>query len=502
MKSTPSPNPLLAGIAKSDISIESPDAIVHDRMYARALVLENQNTTIVIVSMDAVAIGGICDVPDDFLPKLRHRIEAELGIDAANVLVHATHTHPPVPHLCDPSQQLDRTFDAIQRALAAKTPVTVTASLGHEDRILINRTLRLKDHNHWTIRQTNPCPRDEDIDALGPIDPQIGILRFDRADGQPLAVLFNYACHPLVGTPDGEVTANYPGFACQAIEQYLDGAMAIFLQGAAGDITEVVYKGVDHPADAEPIGITLGLSTLRAMRKPDAVLSTPPEARLAPNQASLTVINTTITLPRRTDSDERIAELRAEQSQWLDSLRFLSLNFKSFLPLYLKHALNPQHPADYRYAYLHAQQIGSHDLEALDQKNRERLDKYLANIDAMEKLARLQDKIATLERHKAINQASGETTVAAEIQLIRIDVSLIIAVPFELLAETGLWLKQQSPCEHTLIAAFSNGYLHYAPPAEYYPKGGYEVTECLLDASWEPVFKQHMITLFAQIAGQ
>ena len=29
---------------------------------------------------------------------------------------------------------------------------------------------------------------------------------------------------------------------------------------------------------------------------------------------------------------------------------------------------------------------------------------------------------------------------------------------------------------------------HYAPPAAYYPGGGYEVTECMLAPAWERAF--------------
>ena len=43
-----------------------------------------------------------------------------------------------------------------------------------------------------------------------------------------------------------------------------DGAMALFLQGCAGDINPILYKDVAHPRDAEPLGNMLGLSAMRA----------------------------------------------------------------------------------------------------------------------------------------------------------------------------------------------------------------------------------------------
>ena len=185
--------PLRAGAAKSEISTEDPSMIVHDPLFAKALVLADGRTRVVILTMDAVAIGGICDISDEWLPELRARIESELDIPGANVLVNASHTHTPGPMLVEHAEQLERTLDAVRRAAASLEEVTVGCGAGHEDRWIINRTLRTTDGRGWTIRQANPCPPDDEVAGLGPVDPQIGIIRVDRADGSPLAVIYNFA---------------------------------------------------------------------------------------------------------------------------------------------------------------------------------------------------------------------------------------------------------------------------------------------------------------------
>jgi len=470
---------LRAGVAKSDITTSETGIVINDPLYAKALVLDDGRTTVAIVAMDAVAIGGIGDIGDDFLPKLRSRIQEELDIAGRNVLVNASHTHPPGRLLCEDVEQVDRTFDAVSRALKNMTAAKVGAGVGHEDRIMINRTLRLKNGKCWTIRQANPCPLDEEVAGVGPIDPDIGILRIDRMDGRPLAVVYNFACHPLIGVPGGGVTANFPGFASRVIEENLgSGAMALFLQGAGGDITEVLYKDVNRPRDAEPVGTMLGLSTLQALRE------------IQTKDAKLSVISETIELPRRTDIPERIKALQQEQTGLLESLRHTSLNIKTFLPLYIKYALSPDCPSDYSYRYLQAEKTDSDDLSAMDAQNRGNIDKYLKNIHAMEKLARIQDKIATLQFHQALNDEAGEATIPAEVQGIRIGDCVLITSPAEVLVEVGLNVKRDSPYEHTLIAAFSNGYMHYGPPASDYDKGGYEVTECLLGPQWQQIYEK------------
>ncbi len=480
--------PLRAGVARSDITTSDANVVVHDPLYAKALVLDDGDTQVVIIAMDVVAIGGISDVSDDFLPNLRGRIEAELGIPGGNVLVNASHTHPPGRLLCDDAEQVDRTFDAVSRAMGNMTAVRAGVGVGYENRIQINRTLRLRDGRGWTIRQAHPCPWDEEVAELGPVDPEIGILRLDRMDGRPLAVVYNFACHPLIGVPGGAVTANYPGFASGVIEEHLGNeTMALFLQGAGGDVTEVLYKDVNRPRDSEPIGTVLGLSVLKTLRD------------IQTSDARLSVASETVALPRRTDILERLGELEQEQNELLATLSSTSLNFRAFLPLYIKYALNPDYPSDYSYRYLHAEEIGTDELTELDKWNRQNLAKYLSNIQAMEKLARIQSDMGTLKWHKAFNDASGEATIAAEVQGIRIGDCVLITSPAEVLTEVGLNVKRASPHEHTFVVAFSNGYVHYGAPAGDYSLGGYEVTECLLAPEWQQVYEDAAARVLSQL---
>lgn len=470
---------LCAGVAKSDITTNAKGIIINDPLYAKALVLDDGRTKAAIIAMDVTAIGGIGDIKDDFLEKLRGRVQRELGIPAQNVLVNASHTHPPGRLLCDDAEQVSRTFDAVKRAMQTMTPVTAGSGCGYEDRITINRTLRLKNGKYWTIRHANPCPPDEEVEAVGPIDPQIGILRFDRLDGRPLAVVYNFACHPLFGDARGTITANYPGVASQLIEENLGhDAMALFLQGAAGDVVDILFKEFDRPRDIKPLGTMLGLSTLKAVRQ------------IQTRNAGLSIVSETLRLPRRTDIPERIRLLQQEQAELLTTLRFTSLNIKTFLPLYLKYALNTEYPLDYSYRYLQAKKIGSDEFTPMDSLNRKNIDKYLKNIYVMEKLARIQDDIATLQRHQAINDEAGEPTVAAELLGIKIGDCVLITSPTEVLAQVGLNVKKASPYEHTFVAAYSNGYIHYGAPVSDYGKEGYEVTECLLAPEWQQVFEK------------
>ncbi|MDZ4200345.1 MAG: hypothetical protein U1E27_13800 [Kiritimatiellia bacterium] len=480
---------LRAGVARREITTDTRPGEIHDPLWVKALVLDDGNTPLAILSLDAVAIGGIGDIPDEYLPALRNRIEKKLGIPGTSVLVHATHTHPSGRLICDSRKLLDRSFAAVRQAFNDRTAVTAGFGSGREDRIMMNRTLRLKNGGRWTVRQAYPCPPDEEVAGLGPTDPEIGLIRIDHLDGRPLAVLYNFAGHPLLGVPNGKITANYPGFASAIIEEQLgSGALAFFLQGAGGDQTEILYKDVNRPRDARPGGIQLGWNALKVWRT------------IRPGAATLAVASRTIELPRRMDVSESVAALRKQQTELLASLRYTSLNFRSFLPLLIRHTLNPRYPGDYAYRYMQEEKIGSDDLRSMDAENQRNLDKYLQNIRAMEKLSKIEDDIATLLLHQEQNRSAGESSIRVEVQGLRIGDGALISSPAENLVEVGLRLKRRSPFRHTLIAAFSNGYVHYGTPAAEYERGGYESTECMLASGWQRIYEKAALDILRELA--
>lgn len=71
-----------------------------------------------------------------------------------------------------------------------------------------------------------------------PVDPLVAVLRIDRVDGEPLAILVNYAAHPVTFGNDAlRYSADFPGVICKVVEQAFAGKpLAFFVQGAAGDI--------------------------------------------------------------------------------------------------------------------------------------------------------------------------------------------------------------------------------------------------------------------------
>ncbi len=477
-------DPLWAGVAKVEIT-NTEVKLVNDPLFVKALVIKNDTTTAAIVTVDAVAIAEIGSIRNEYLANVRSQIEKELHIKPENVLINASHCHGVV---CSDVEQ--RTVKAVKEASQNMVPVDIGAGSGHEDRIMENRRLKLKNGKEVDVRHAYSLPPDEEVAGVGPVDPQIGILRLDKKNGQTLAVVYNFACHPIQGVPNGGNTADLTGFASKVIEENLsDGTIALFLQGCAGDINPVLYKDVDNPRDAEPLGNMLGLSTLRALRKIQVKESGP-----------LKVINEKIELPRA-DNAERIDLMEAEQRRLLKSLRGTSLNLKTFIPLVLKYNLSPEFPSYYSHRYLHEEKMGRDDLKKLDAENRRNMTQYVRNIYTMEQLTRLQVNLALLRKHQARNIAAGKRTVAAEVLGLRIGDFVLVTFPGELSVQIGLNIKKNSPHKRTFVAGYTNGYLYYAPTAEQLRNvgGAQEDSECLLAPEWQKLYENKVLEILKKL---
>ncbi|MCE9565441.1 MAG: hypothetical protein K8U57_25745 [Planctomycetes bacterium] len=475
--------PLLAGVAKVEITNKKAIA-VNDPLYAKALVLKNDVATAVIVTVDAVAIGEIGHIPNDYLGKVRAKIQKELKIAPESVMINASHCHGIVCTDVD-----EKTFEAVREATRNMVPVKVGVGVGHENRVSENRRLKLKNGKEADVRHAYSLPADEEVAEIGPIDPQIGILRLDKKDGQTLAVVYNFACHPIMGVPGGENTADIVGFASKVIENNLsDGTIALFIQGCGGDINPVLYKDVNQPRSAEPLGNMLGLSALQAARK------------IKCGDESLKVLNEKIKLPRA-DNTERIDSLLAEQSRLLKSLQGTSLNLKTFLELVNKYNLSKDFPSYYSHRYLSEKAQGRDDLAKLDEANRRNLKAYADNVLTMEKLTRLQTNLALLKKHQTTNLAAGRKPLEVEMMALQVGDFVLVTFPGELTVEIGLNVKKTSPNKTTFVAGYTNGYIYYTPTAKQLQNvgGAQEDSDCLVAPEWEKLFYEKVAEMLKKL---
>lgn len=234
--------PLQAGAAKVDITPKDltgfvsvwakPFSGVHDPIYARALVINNGSTTAAIVATDLVEFG-------DSLP-LRKRIESELAIPADHILIVSSHDHnaprsgPITPGTSSQNgrpaspQEYSIFVDnqilaALHQAASSMKPARIGVRASKAD---FNENRNAYTAHGWG----GPDPN-------GPSDKTLWVVKIEDMQGDPIAILMNYAIHSVVAGPDNDlITGDLAGAAERYVERHFDNkAVALWSMGAAGD---------------------------------------------------------------------------------------------------------------------------------------------------------------------------------------------------------------------------------------------------------------------------
>ncbi len=477
--------PLRAGVARVNITKDRPTERVNDPLYAKVLVLDNGTVKAVVITMD---IGNIT-IPA--MTEIRNGIQNELKINGNNVMINASHNHWVNDQLAE--DYIARTIKGVGEAARKMVPVRVGGGAGIEKRISMNRRLLLTNGKEWTIRRATPEPEDEMVKGIAePFDPEIGILRIDKTDGSPLAVIYTFANHNYTGVPNRGATAGFPGFASKVIEENLgNGAIALYMQGAAGDITPIVYKDVNAPKQDEVHGTLLGLSTLQGWRN-----------TTVKKDAGLSVIREELALPARTDIQKHIGDLEAQKAVILDYFKGegcgahgagTKLNFKAFLPLYIKYMMSPEYPSDYSYRYMQEEKIGIDDMKMMDADNKKDMEKYLNCIYKMEELLVTEANIGYLKNNKP------ENPIKAEMMGLKVGDFILITFSGEVFAQIGLNIKQSSPYEYTFVTGYTNGSVGYSPTPDAYNGDAYEVSLSRLAPEWQKIFEEKALEILKKL---
>jgi hypothetical protein len=114
--------------------------------------------------------------------------------------------------------------EAVRQAKSGLQPASVGIGTGASD-VNINR-------DEWT-----PTGYKLGNNPQGPSDKTVWVIRFDKANGEPIALFVNYAVHAVVLGPDNnQVTGDLPGAASRWVEQrYPNHPVVLWTSGPAGD---------------------------------------------------------------------------------------------------------------------------------------------------------------------------------------------------------------------------------------------------------------------------
>ncbi len=254
--------------------------VAHDPLRVKAIVLDQGGRTAALIVCDLTSI------PIDIIAEARKQAGASTGIDPDSIMISATHCHT-APQIRmrflgradEPSRERARSYidalpgriaEAVRLAEADLRPARPLAAVGREGSVSFNRRFYMND---GTVL-TNPGKADasllREVDRpTGPIDPEVGVVRFEAEDGTPLATLVNFALH-LDTMGGSRPSADFPFMIDRILGDVLGpDALTVFAIGAAGNINHYDLLDPDHPrrskgpSESSRIGAILAAEVLR-----------------------------------------------------------------------------------------------------------------------------------------------------------------------------------------------------------------------------------------------
>ena len=285
---TPSANKWLAGYpARKSTGI-------HDHIFHRIVALDDGRTQFFFISSD------LCLFAPSVYDEMTAQLKRETGIEPIQVWWTVTHTHsaPEVgPHGLlklmmperynhEPDQeytaQVEKLLiDGIKEARAKLAPARLAVGTGFSAANINRRARDVDDHISLGL---NPD---------GPTDRQIGLIRLERPDGTPIALIANYSMHgTALGPQNTLITGDAPGTVADYVEQKI-GAPMLFINGAAGNLAPIYTVQPSYQAfHITEFDVLLGDRILAANKSLAMATSATSQVRLRPGE---TVVET----PRR-----------------------------------------------------------------------------------------------------------------------------------------------------------------------------------------------------------
>lgn len=224
LKITPPVGVDLAGYAHR----EGPSLGLHDDLWCRALVLEDNKTRLMLVALDLLSI----DFELDGL--LRAAVAEATQTNPDHILINCSHTH------AGPAITARQSLRERNRDYVAALPKLVAKAAAEAAGRLTPCALRYGESPvRVGINRRETRPDGEVIIGRNPegiVDTKVRVLALEIEAGG--AVIFNHACHgTTLGSDNRMISAEWMGAAASQLATTLDGRyIPMFLQGSCGQI--------------------------------------------------------------------------------------------------------------------------------------------------------------------------------------------------------------------------------------------------------------------------
>ncbi|MFK5922903.1 MAG: hypothetical protein QM496_12045 [Verrucomicrobiota bacterium] len=398
---------------------------VHDPLHVRALAFENGEGRVVIALIDAIGVGR------EMADEAKLIAAKKTGWKPEQMLVSATHTHT-APKGGDTSAgriAYEKTrrkglAQALIQAIESLEPAKVGFASDEEASEVYNRRWYLKpgtmDKNPlggYDQVRTN-AGGDRLLKPAGPTDPEVCVVDVRTRRGRALGLIANYSLHYVGGIP--RVTEENGRVVGMASADYY-GEFARIMPFRVG--------GSKPPGNFVAMmtnGTSGDINNIDFYRK---------RSPRAPFEQIQVVANKTADAAWR-------AVKKIENYEQNPKVAIL------------------QREVVLKYRTPSKEQVAKAiELMKLTRKERDAINKRTGSVASNTISYASPDK----ERNESVI-----------IQAVRIGDQAIVTMPFEVLVEIGLELKEKSPFPHTFTIELANGGYGYLPPPNQHKLGGYE----------------------------
>ena len=303
VKITPEQPLFMAGYASRDRPFEKVTA----DLYAKALALEDREGHLaVLVTTDLIGLSAAIAEP------ICARLAERAGLKREQILLNSSHIHtgPTLSLNADRNSKSpgdahrtveytlklqDQLVDLVIESLKSRQPAKLSWGSGVVGFVL-NR------------RQNTPRGVILGMNARGPADRSVPVLRIDAANGRLRAVLFGAATHNTTLRPNCyEICGDYAGFAQANLAERHPGVQAMFMLGLAGDSDPYPHGTMEL---ARKHGLELSQEVERVL-----------ETRLEPVRGPLRLSYGIANLPMESPTREELEKLATAKDRFADTAK-------------------------------------------------------------------------------------------------------------------------------------------------------------------------------------
>ncbi len=248
---------------------------IYRELYARVLVLERGEQSVALVTCDLLGLAKY------LTDRIRDGVQKRTGFPGDAIMIACTHAHSTPDTVgsgnADESY-LDALAESVIQAVCSAIANTQPARLGW-GRVPIrglaqSRRIKMKDGRVFTTRYGVPSTWRVDPDLIaghGAMDPDLTVIRVENLQGQVLAAVSHFGCHPSVALMSANVSGDYSGEAAHTLEQALgDSTVVLCATGTAADIDptlEMPFWGPRIDANALRLGRLFAAQVLECLER-------------------------------------------------------------------------------------------------------------------------------------------------------------------------------------------------------------------------------------------